>query len=128
MRRESHSQISGSTGAVDASTFDMVWVKAWRAGLEVMRTLSWQDITQGIVVVLFWLAAILSTVFAFAIWLISRVILALYIAVGPLLVTLVACSWLNASLTMTYESQIMGSNKSTTNRPSRKPAACEANI
>jgi type IV secretion system protein VirB6 len=80
---------SGSAGVVSASTFDTVWIKAWRAGLEVMRTLTWQDITQGIVVVLFWLAAILSTVFAFAIWLISRVILALYIAVGPLLVALV---------------------------------------
>lgn len=80
---------SGSTNAVDANTFDQVWIKAWRAGLEVWRTLNWTDIGEKLIVILFWAAAIISTVFAFAIWLISRVLLALYIALGPLLVGLV---------------------------------------
>jgi type IV secretion system protein VirB6 len=40
-------------------------------------------------VILFWLAAIISNVFCFAIWLISRVTLAIYIALGPLLIPLV---------------------------------------
>ncbi|WP_454888868.1 type IV secretion system protein [Sphingobium indicum] len=80
---------SGSTNAVDANTFDQVWIKAWRAGLEVWRTLNWTDIGEKLIVILFWAAAIISTVFAFAIWLISRVLLALYIALGPLLIGLV---------------------------------------
>lgn len=80
---------SGSVSAVSAESFDQVWLKAWRAGLEVWRTLGWSDIAEKAVVVLFWGVAILSTGFCFAIWLISRVILALYIALGPLLVPLV---------------------------------------
>ena len=80
---------SGGTGTIDANSFDLVWIKAWRAGLEVWRTLSWHDIAEKLVIVLFWACAIVSTVFAFAIWLISRVLLALYIALGPLLIGLV---------------------------------------
>ncbi len=38
------------------------------------------------IIVAFWIVAIVSTVVAFAIWLISRVILVLYIAIGPLLI------------------------------------------
>jgi type IV secretion system protein VirB6 len=38
------------------------------------------------IIVAFGIVAIVSTVVAFAIWLISRVILALYIAIGPLLI------------------------------------------
>ncbi|SCX35828.1 type IV secretion system protein [Agrobacterium rosae] len=80
---------SGAAGAVSADSFDKVWIKAWRAGLEVWRTLSWRDIAEKFVICIFWLAAIISTVFCFAIWLISRVLLALYIAIGPLLIGLV---------------------------------------
>jgi len=79
---------SGGTGTIDANTFDTVWIKAWRAGLEVWRTLSWHDIAEKAVIILFWGVAIVSTVVAFAIWLISRVLLALYIALGPLLIGL----------------------------------------
>ncbi|PWC40952.1 type IV secretion system protein [Azospirillum sp. TSO35-2] len=80
---------SGSVRIVNANSFDQVWLRAWRAGLEVWRTLGWSDIAEKAVVVLFWAVAILSTGFCFAIWLISRVILALYVALGPLLVPLV---------------------------------------
>lgn len=80
---------SGSVSVISAGSFDQVWLKAWRGGLEVWRTLGWSDIAEKAVVVLFWAVAILSTGFCFAIWLISRVILALYIALGPLLVPLV---------------------------------------
>ncbi len=79
---------SGAVNVVRADTFDQVWLRAWRAGLEVWRTLGWSDVAEKAIVVLFWAAAILSTGFCFAIWLISRVILALYIALGPLLVPL----------------------------------------
>jgi type IV secretory pathway VirB6-like protein len=40
------------------------------------------------IIVAFWIVATVSTVVAFAISLISRVILALYIAIGPLLIGL----------------------------------------
>lgn len=80
---------SGSIRIVNANSFDQVWLRAWRAGLEVWRTLGWSDIAEKAVVVLFWAVAILSTGFCFAIWLISRVILALYVALGPLLIPLV---------------------------------------
>jgi len=79
---------SGGANTIDANSFDQVWLKAWRAGLEVWRTLSWHDIAEKLVIVVFWGAAIISTVVAFAIWLISRVLLALYIALGPLLIGL----------------------------------------
>ena len=79
---------SGTVSTVSADSFDRVWLKAWHAGLEVWRTLGWSDVAEKAVVVLFWAASILSTAFCFAIWLISRVVLALYIALGPLLVPL----------------------------------------
>ncbi|BAU94188.1 MULTISPECIES: type IV secretion system protein [unclassified Agrobacterium] len=79
----------GRAQTITANSFDQVWIKAWRAGLEVWRTLSWKDIAEKAVIVLFWFVAIISTVFCFAIWMISRVLLALYIAIGPLLVGLV---------------------------------------
>lgn len=79
---------SGAAGAISANSFDMGWVKAWRAGLEVWQRLSWRDFGPQVAVLLFWVAAILSNVFCFAIWLISRVLLALYIAIGPLVVPL----------------------------------------
>jgi type IV secretion system protein VirB6 len=79
---------SSGTAPITANSFDQVWVKAWRAGLEVWRTLKWSDVAEKIVILAFWAAAILSTVFAFSIWLISRVLLAVYIALGPLLVAL----------------------------------------
>ena len=79
---------SGGIGEVDASSFDRVWLACWRAGLEVWRASGYTEIGKQFCVILFWLAGILSTVFCFAIWLVSRVVLALYIAIGPLLVGL----------------------------------------
>lgn len=79
---------SGAGGAVSANSFDNGWIKAWRAGLEVWNKLSWRDVGSSIAVLLFWIAAIISNVFCFAIWLISRVTLALYIALGPLIIPL----------------------------------------
>lgn len=80
---------SGSVGTFTANSFDQVWTKAWRAGLEVWRMLDFGDFAEKIVIVLFWACAIVSTVFCFGVWLISRVVLAIYIALGPLLIGLV---------------------------------------
>lgn len=79
---------SSAPAVVNSSSFDQVWIKAWRGGLEVWRALGWQDVPEKLLVLLFWIAAIISTVFCFAIWLVSRIILALYIAIGPVLVGL----------------------------------------
>lgn len=79
---------SGGVTTIDANTFDTVWSKALGAGVDVWRTLSWHDFLSQIIIVAFWIVSILSTVVAFAIWLISRIILALYIAIGPLLIGL----------------------------------------
>ena len=80
---------SGVTEPVTASSFDEVWMKAWRSGLEVWRTLGTLDLAEKLVVILFWAAAIAWSALAFAIWLVSRLLLALSIALGPLLVGLV---------------------------------------
>ncbi|UZO95027.1 Channel protein VirB6 (plasmid) [Roseomonas mucosa] len=80
---------TGAAGAVSANSFDDGWIKSWRAGLEVWNRTAWDDFAQQIGVLLFWIAAVLSNVFCFAIWLISRIILAVYIALGPLLIPLV---------------------------------------
>lgn len=80
---------SGAAGAVSANSFDNGWIKAWRAGVEVWMKLSWKDFGPQLAVLLFWMAAIIANTFCFTIWLLSRVFLALYIALGPLLVPLV---------------------------------------
>jgi type IV secretion system protein VirB6 len=78
----------GASNTVNANSFDQVWLQALQAGIDIWRTLTWHDIAEKLIIVLFWAVAIVSTVFCFAIWLISRLFLALYIAIGPLLVGL----------------------------------------
>ncbi|WP_175654098.1 type IV secretion system protein [Methylobacterium radiotolerans] len=79
---------SGTGGEVKADSFDHAWLTSWHAGLEVWNSLSWHDFGPEMTVILFWIASIMANVFCFAIWLISRVFLALYIAIGPLIVPL----------------------------------------
>ncbi|WP_149541496.1 TrbL/VirB6 family protein [Siccirubricoccus phaeus] len=79
---------TGTAGVVRASSFDQAWLQAWDAGLTVWKTLGWRQIGESFVIIVYWLAAIISTVVAFIIWLTSRVLLALYIALGPLLIGL----------------------------------------
>jgi len=74
------------SNALNSGMFDKVWTQAWVAGLEVWKTLDATDITEKATVVLFWLSSIYSTIVAFAIWLVSRLILALLVALGPLLI------------------------------------------
>ncbi|WP_376100933.1 type IV secretion system protein (plasmid) [Roseomonas sp. CCTCC AB2023176] len=84
----SNALTSGGVAPISSASFDQVWLATWRAGLEVWRASGYTEIGKQFCVILFWLAGILSTVFCFAIWLVSRVVLALYIAIGPLLVGL----------------------------------------
>jgi len=74
---------------VSADTFDTVWTTAWNAGLEIWNRLTWNEYGQALIVIIFWGVVIISTLVSFAIWLISRITLALYIAIGPLLVGLI---------------------------------------
>ena len=64
----------GGSAAINANSFDTVWIRAWRAGLEVWKTLDVTDVSEKLVVILFWLAGIVSTGLCFAIWLGRRLI------------------------------------------------------
>lgn len=80
--------VSGaSTGiSVGAGTFDSVWEPARDAGWRVWKQLSAADIGEEITVVAFWVLALASCVIGFTIWMLSHLILALFIIVGPLLI------------------------------------------
>ena len=81
-------QGNGGRVATNAAAFDIVWKQAWQAGLVVWQRLSVTDIGEEAVVIAFWLAAILSVGIAFAIWLMSQIVLGLFIIVGPLMIGL----------------------------------------
>ncbi len=84
--------VSNSTlghGSVAANSFDNLNIKAFNAGLAVGKLLHWWDVAEWIVVIVFWVLSVTSVVIAFSIWLLSHVILALFIAIGPLMIGLV---------------------------------------
>lgn len=78
----------GVVSPVTASSFDQVWLKAWRGGLEVWRALGTLDLGEKLLVAVYWVIALGASAIFFAIWLISRLLLALSIAFGPLLIGL----------------------------------------
>lgn len=79
---------AGGTAAPTAWAFDMIWQHSWEAGWSAWKQLSVADLGEEIVVVLFWMAALISVGLAFAIWMMSQIVLALYIIIGPLLIGL----------------------------------------
>ena len=76
-------------GTIGANSFDTIWVKAFAAGLQVWKLLNDWDVGEEIVVIVFWAAALVSCVVGFTIWLLSYVILALFVSIGPLIIGLV---------------------------------------
>lgn len=81
---------SGSGNAViNANSFDTAWRQAFEAGLRVWKLLDYWDIGEEIVIILFWGAALVACIAAFAIWFLSHVILGLFIMIGPLVLGLV---------------------------------------
>ena len=76
-------------GAIGANSFDTIWIKAFAAGLAVWKMLNSWDVGEEIVVIIFWAASLLSCVVTFCIWLLSYIIMALFITIGPLLIGLV---------------------------------------
>ncbi len=81
---------SGNGGVViDANSFDAVWRQAYEAGLRVWKLLDYWDIGEEIVIIVFWLAAMVACIVSFAIWFLSHVILGLFIVIGPLVLGLI---------------------------------------
>ena len=84
--------VSASMGggtAIDANSFDTVLLKGFDAGLQVWKLLKWYNIGEKGFVIVFWAVAILACLVTFAIWFISHVSLAVFVALAPLMVPLV---------------------------------------
>ena len=80
---------ASNTGPISANSFDAVWNAAFQAGLSVWKLLDYWDVGEEIVIIAFWVSAILACIVAFAIWFLSHVILGLFIVIGPLMLGLV---------------------------------------
>jgi type IV secretion system protein VirB6 len=80
---------NGGGTTVNASLFDLAWKNSYTAGVKVWDTTSMYDVLSALVIGLFWLASAISILVCFTIWFVSRIFLALFIIVGPLLVALV---------------------------------------
>ncbi len=78
----------GGTG-ISANSFDILLLKSYDAGLQVWKILSWDQIGEKLFVVLFWSVSVLACVVTFAIWAISHISLAIFVALGPLMLPLV---------------------------------------
>lgn len=76
----------GGSGAVSASVFDQIWNKSYGAGLSILKNASWFDFSTEILVVAFWFAAAISIGIAFLLWMIGKLLLGLFVAVGPVVV------------------------------------------
>lgn len=82
------SSMGGGT-AIAANSFDTVLLKAFDAGLQVWKLLKWYNIGEKTFVIVFWAVAILACLLMFAIWFLSHVSLAVFVALGPLMLPLV---------------------------------------
>lgn len=82
--------VSGGGQAINGQVFDNIWNTAYVAGLAVYRELSWTDFGLQILIVVYWLVALVAIVVGFAIWLISYIILALLVGTGPIFVACAA--------------------------------------
>ena len=80
---------AGGNATISAGSFDVIWQQSWQAGLQVWKVLDYWDVGEECAILLFWFAAIVACVAAFAIWFTSHVILGLFIIIGPLVLGLV---------------------------------------
>jgi type IV secretion system protein VirB6 len=79
--------ITGAAGGtVNAAAFDHVWNRAFAGGLAVWKNLGRFDFGLMVIIGLYWLAAAVATSFGFLVWLVSHILLGLFVAVGPLIV------------------------------------------
>ncbi len=82
------SSMGGGT-TIAANSFDTVLLKAFDAGLQVWKLLKWYNFGEKSFVIVFWAVAILACLVTFAIWFISHVSLAVFVALAPLMLPLV---------------------------------------
>ncbi|HUB49099.1 MAG TPA: type IV secretion system protein [Acetobacteraceae bacterium] len=79
--------ITGATGGhIGADSFDHIWNKAFAGGLTVWKNIGTFDFGLVIVICLYWFAAAVATAFGFLVWLVSHILLGLFVAVGPLII------------------------------------------
>jgi type IV secretion system protein VirB6 len=79
--------ITGATGGqIGAAAFDHIWNKAFAGGLAVWKNIGTFDFGLAIVICIYWFAAAIATTFGFLVWLVSHILLGLFVAVGPLIV------------------------------------------
>ena len=104
----SNDLLSAITGTVGAQAFDQIWGMAWQGGLTVWKTLGYADFGLQFLVAVYWLVAILATAFGFLTFMISHVLLGLYVALGPIFIATyffaatrsLAERWMGSVLTM----------------------------
>lgn len=87
--------LSGRSGIpVTAGAFDGLWGRAWASGVAVYRNIHWSVSGMGpalglsLLVVFYWIAALLATGLGFFLWMFADVATALLVGVGPLFVGL----------------------------------------
>ena len=96
------------TGTVSPQAFDQVWGVAFEGGLAVWKSLSWTDIGFQMLIVLYWLMALLASALGFLIYMISHLLLGLYVSLGPVFIATyffaatrsLAERWVGSVLTM----------------------------
>jgi type IV secretion system protein VirB6 len=69
---------------VSATIFDHIWNIAFKGGLSVWSHANWYDFGIELLVVAYWFAAVIACVLCFAIWQSAQILLALFVAIGPL--------------------------------------------
>lgn len=83
------SSAAGGGTTIAANSFDTLLLKSFDAGLQIWKLLGWRDIGEKMFVILFWAVAVMACVVTFAIWAISHISLAIFVALGPLMLPLV---------------------------------------
>jgi len=69
---------------VSAAIFDHIWNVAFKGGLLVSKQANWYDFGIEGLVLAYWFAAVIACVLCFAIWQSAQILLALIVAIGPL--------------------------------------------
>jgi type IV secretion system protein VirB6 len=102
--------ITGAAGTIGADSFDHVWNKAFAGGLAVWKNLSWTDFGLQSLIVVYWMSGAVATAFGFLVWLVSHIMLGLFVAIGPLIVGMflfpatrsIFERWIGAMLSMIF--------------------------
>jgi type IV secretion system protein VirB6 len=97
-------------GALNAGIFDHIWNIAFKGGLEVWKNTSFYDLGLEILIILYWAAAAIACVLGFLVWQSAQILLALFVAVGPLIVGMFLFNatravferWIGALLSMIF--------------------------